>query len=206
MRCTSRTVNPQPGMTPTRACVSAKRARSEAMRKSQFSATSKPPVTATPFTAPIKGFRWGGSAPRNGSRPCSSRSPTSAKPSPCCTCPEPNSFRSTPALNAGSAPVRIITSTSSRSSHAVIARGSALRTARFSALRWSGRLIVIVATRSAISVRTTSSCHRKSNATLMAPVWSWVASVVNASRQSSRRNVCVSMPVRSTRPSATKSR
>ena len=65
MRCASSTVRPQPGMTPTRACVSAKRARSEAMRKSQFSATSKPPVTATPLTAPISGLACGGSAPRN---------------------------------------------------------------------------------------------------------------------------------------------
>ena len=47
----SRTVRPPPGITPTRAWVSAKRARSEAMRKSQFSAISNPPVTAAPFTA-----------------------------------------------------------------------------------------------------------------------------------------------------------
>ena len=65
-------------MTPTRACVSAKRARSEATRKSQPSATSSPPVTATPLIAPISSFVRGGSAPRNGSRPSSSRLPMSA--------------------------------------------------------------------------------------------------------------------------------
>ena len=47
---------------------------------------------------------------------------------------------------------------------------------------------------------------RKSNPTFMAPVWSWVASVTNASRQSSRLNVWVSMPVRSTFPLDTRSR
>ncbi len=113
-------MRPQPGMTPTRACVSAKRARSDAMMKSQLSATSKPPVTATPLTAPISGLVCGGNAPRNESRV----SPTSANPSPCCTWPEPNSFRSTPAENAGSAPVRIMTSTSSSVSQRVIAAGS----------------------------------------------------------------------------------
>ena len=50
------TVRPQPGSRPTRACVSAKRARSDAMRKSQASAISKPPVTAAPLMAPITGL------------------------------------------------------------------------------------------------------------------------------------------------------
>ena len=62
-RCGSSTVRPQPGITPTRECVSANRARSEATRKSQLSATSSPPVTATPLIAPISGFVRGGSAP-----------------------------------------------------------------------------------------------------------------------------------------------
>ena len=43
---TSSTVSPQPGMIPTRVWVSAKRARSDATRKSQFDASSKPPVIA----------------------------------------------------------------------------------------------------------------------------------------------------------------
>ena len=47
---------------------------------------------------------------------------------------------------------------------------------------------------------------RKSNAILIAPLSSWVASAANASRQSSRRKVWVSIPVKSTRPSAAKSR
>ena len=45
----SSTVRPQPGMIPTRAWVSANRARSDATRKSQASASSKPPVMATPL-------------------------------------------------------------------------------------------------------------------------------------------------------------
>src|ERR1019366_8137142 len=47
---------------------------------------------------------------------------------------------------------------------------------------------------------------RWSNATLIAPDWSWVARATNASGQASSPNVWVSMPVRSTRPSATRSR
>ena len=48
--------------------------------------------------------------------------------------------------------------------------------------------------------------QRKSKATLMAPVCSWRARAENALRQSSSGNVCVSMPVRSMRPSSTSSR
>jgi hypothetical protein len=47
--------NPQPGRTPTRAWVSAKRAVSEAINRSHASASSKPPVTAAPLIAPITG-------------------------------------------------------------------------------------------------------------------------------------------------------
>ena len=48
-------MRPAPGMAPTRAWVSAKRARSEAIRKSQDRQSSRPPVTAGPLTAPITG-------------------------------------------------------------------------------------------------------------------------------------------------------
>ena len=48
-------VIPPAGMTPTLAWVSAKVARSEAIRKSQPRASSNPPVTAGPLTAPITG-------------------------------------------------------------------------------------------------------------------------------------------------------
>ena len=51
----SSTVRPQPGMIPTRAWVSANRARSDATRKSQASASSNPPVIATPLMAPMTG-------------------------------------------------------------------------------------------------------------------------------------------------------
>ena len=54
--CGSSTVRPQPGITPTRVWVSPNLARSEAIRKSQLSASSKPPVMATPLIAPISGL------------------------------------------------------------------------------------------------------------------------------------------------------
>ena len=44
--------------------VSPNLARSDATRKSQFSASSNPPVTATPLIAPISGFDSRGSGPR----------------------------------------------------------------------------------------------------------------------------------------------
>ena len=55
---------PPPGMTPTRAWVSAKRARSDAMRKSQHMASSSPPVTVAPLMAPMTGVSWGGIMPK----------------------------------------------------------------------------------------------------------------------------------------------
>ena len=50
-------LSPQPGMMPTRACVSAKRASVDAIRTSQASASSKPPVMAKPLIAPMIGQR-----------------------------------------------------------------------------------------------------------------------------------------------------
>ena len=61
-------MRPQPGMMPTRAWVSAKRARSDATRKSQASASSKPPVMATPLMAPITGVSMSGNGPAGGAR------------------------------------------------------------------------------------------------------------------------------------------
>ena len=125
----SSTVSPHPGMMPTRACVSAKRARSEATRKSHVSATSKPPVTAAPLTAPITGLAVSG----NG-RISSSSLRTMWRTSESVV----SAFRSTPAQNAGSAPVSTMASTSSRASHAAIVSGSAAVSAGLSALRDSG--------------------------------------------------------------------
>ena len=48
---------PPPGRMPTRAWVSANTARSEAMRKSQPSAISRPPVNTAPLIAPTIGVR-----------------------------------------------------------------------------------------------------------------------------------------------------
>jgi len=91
----SSTDAPQPGTRPTRACVSAKAARSEAISRSQCRASSSPPVIATPFTAPINGVDSGaqgypGGTP-SGLRPRSRLAPVL-----------PSSLRSSPAQNAGS--------------------------------------------------------------------------------------------------------
>ena len=56
-------------MIPTRACVSAKRARSDATRKSHVSATSNPPVTAAPLIAPITGLVVSGNGRISSSSP-----------------------------------------------------------------------------------------------------------------------------------------
>ena len=145
----SRTVRPQPGWIPTRACVSAKLARSEATRKSQLSASSNPPVTATPLMAPMTGLETG----RKGSHPRSSRvsPPRRRGPSP------PSSLRSTPAQKAGSAPVRMMTSTDSSRSRLSMAVGRAPRRAAFNAFRTAGRLRVTVATRRDTSTSRISS-------------------------------------------------
>ena len=74
-------MRPHPGMMPTRAWVSAKRACSDATRKSHASAISNPPVTATPFTAPMSSLVRGGSAPRS-VVPRSSRRARSRAPEP----------------------------------------------------------------------------------------------------------------------------
>ena len=50
------TLIPPAGITPTRACVSANAARSDATRKSHASASSKPPVTHGPLIAPMTGL------------------------------------------------------------------------------------------------------------------------------------------------------
>ncbi len=81
-RCASSTVSPHPGITPTRAVRVGETGTVETGRGSRSSTrASNPPVTATPFTAPMSGFACGGRAPRNRGQP-SRRSPTSANPSP----------------------------------------------------------------------------------------------------------------------------
>ena len=136
-------------MIPTRACVSAKRARSEATRKSHVSATSKPPVTAAPLMAPITGLLVSGKGRISASASLATTWRTSRSVL--------RLLRSTPAQKAGSAPVSTMASTSSRASQAAIASGSAAVSAGSSALRASGRLRVTTATPSLTSIRTTSS-------------------------------------------------
>ena len=96
----SRMLIPPPGTTPTRAWVSAKRARSDAMRKSHDMANSSPPVTAAPLIAPMTGVLWTGMRPKWAPVPVCSRSVTE------CSSAE-RDRRSNPAEKAGSAPVRI---------------------------------------------------------------------------------------------------
>ena len=71
----SSTVSPHRGWTPTRAWVSAKRARSDATRKSQLRASSSPPVTATPLIAPMMGFEVGSVVPFGPPRRCAVAAP-----------------------------------------------------------------------------------------------------------------------------------
>src|SRR4051794_11302478 len=149
--CGSSTVRPQPGMTPTRVWVSPNRARSEATRKSQLRASSKPPVMAKPLTAPMTGLATSGYGPRVTSPP---------PPAPRLLALEPSSLRSRPAQKAGSAPVRIITSTSSRPSASTMSCGSRRRTSLDRALRASGRFSVMVAMRSRTSSKTGSVMRR----------------------------------------------
>jgi hypothetical protein len=112
------------------------------MRKSHANASSNPPVTATPLMAPITGFDSGG----NGPRPPMATSALRKS-----SFPDAASFRSTPALNAGSTPVRMTTSTPSSASAWPASSRRSRDTSVDSALRDSGRLMVMVATRSATS-------------------------------------------------------
>ena len=79
-------------MIPTLAWVSANRARSDATRKSHASATSNPPVIATPLIAPISGVVTAGIGPRTVDS--SPAAPVSASASPRVL---PSSLRSSPA-------------------------------------------------------------------------------------------------------------
>ena len=134
--CGSRTLKPQVGSNPTRAWVSANLARSEAIRMSQYSASSRPPVTAAPLMAPITGLVIGGHFGE-----MSGNSVVS-----------PSSLRSSPAQNTGSAPVKITTSTPSSASASRSAAKNCLRNALERALRASGRFRVSVRTRSPVSM------------------------------------------------------
>ena len=154
-------MRPQPGITPTRECVSPNFAFSDAMRKSQFNASSKPPVMATPFTAPMRGFFTSGNGPRT---PLAFLEPSAPVPLRL-PAVSPSSFKSSPAQKAGSVPVRMMTSTASSASAFFISFGRSFNTSLLSALRASGRFMVMVAMRSATSYRTTSVLIRKTVAT-----------------------------------------
>ena len=154
MACGKSTESPQPGITPTRAWVSPNLACSDAMRKSQLSASSNPPVTATPLMAPMRGLTNLGKGPRT---PSALGVPSAPVPPSKLLEASPSSLRSSPAVKAGSAPVRMMTSTSSRVSASFMSSASSRRTSLLRALRAPGRLRVMVAMRSETSRRTTGS-------------------------------------------------
>ena len=89
--------------------------------------------------------------------PVEFRVPSALVPPPRLPPVAPSSLRSRPAQNAGSAPVRISTSTSSRVSASCITFGNRRRSSLDRALRALGRLSVIVAIRSRTSRRTGAS-------------------------------------------------
>ncbi len=139
--CGNRTLSPQVGSRPTRAWVSANRAFSEAIRMSQYRASSSPPVTAAPLIAPITGLLSGG---HRGEMSGSAADP-------------PSSLRSSPAQKTGSVPVTMTTSTPSSVSASASAPKNRSRSAEDSALRDCGRLRVRVRTRSSVSISRMSS-------------------------------------------------
>ena len=148
--CGSSAVSPHAATTPSRAWVSAKRARSDATMNVQLSASSSAPVTQAPLTAQTTGVVTARSvAP--GFVP---RFDGDAVPDPAAT-----SLKSTPALNTGSTAVTMIARASRRRRRPP---RSARRTPRHasrpsSAFLTSGRLIVIVRTPSASSTSSNPS-------------------------------------------------
>src|SRR5271163_1866769 len=139
--CGNRTLSPHVGSRPTRAWVSANRACSDAIRMSQYSVSSSPPVTAAPLIAPITGLVNGGQrGEMSGSADC-----------------PPSSLRSSPAQNTGSVPVRMTTSTASSVSASARAVKNWSRSAADNALRDCGRFRVRVRTRSSVWINRMSS-------------------------------------------------
>ena len=145
MKRASRAESPQPESRPTRACVSAKRASGVAINRSQESAISKPPVTASPLIAPMTGWwsvrsSFGGSAIalrlRFGSL---------------------ISTRSRPAQKARPAPVRMTTPISSSWRRSSIVRARRSRSSSERAFSTPGRFNVRVAMPSDFSTSRTGS-------------------------------------------------
>ena len=135
----SRCDKPHAGAMPMRVCVSAKRAVGLAYSTSQASASSKPPVTAAPCTAPITGPL------KRPSAATGSRSATPLSPLPNEPVPDPSSFKSSPAQKARPAPVRMSTRTAGSASSASMASASAAIRPRESAFIACGRFIVSTA-------------------------------------------------------------
>ena len=100
-----RALRPHPATTFSRACVSAKRARSDAIANVQLNAISSAPETHAPFTAAIVGVMQARSAAAGSGRSAQSTGRRTAGVAPV----EPlgciDSLKSTPALNTGSVAV-----------------------------------------------------------------------------------------------------
>jgi hypothetical protein len=116
-------------------------ALSAATTMSQDSAISQPPASAYPSTAAISGLAGGASV-----RPANPRPGMDGRP------PVRNAFRSIPAQNVPPAPVITPTRRSSRPSSASMAAATPAATSALTALRASGRLMVITRTPSASPV------------------------------------------------------
>ena len=127
---------PHPGCIPIFTCVSAKEACSDAIRKSQFSASSNPPVMAGPFIAPMIGLSHAAST---------SESPF---PSPrgSIRLSVAIAFRSSPEQKAVPAPVSTAARISMSDATVSMQSYRFFNRSWFSALRRSGRFSVMSAT------------------------------------------------------------
>ena len=132
-------VSPQVATTPSRAWVSAKRARSDATTNDDESAISSPPDTHAPFTAAITGVVMARSALPGLIANCASNAFHGLAVSP-----DAISLKSTPALNTGSTAVSTTERMPGSSSASDNNAHSRTRMAVVSAFFASGLLSVIV--------------------------------------------------------------
>src|SRR5487761_1249916 len=146
MRCCSLSRPPAPAARPRVTSGRPNCASSLATTRSQESTSSKPPASAYPSTAAITGLSGGRSV-----------MPPNPRPPAVGLSPVRNPFRSMPAQNVPPAPVRMRTRTSLRVSRSSMAAAMPAETAPLTAFRASGRLIVMTATPSSTSMRTSSA-------------------------------------------------
>src|SRR6266403_1728483 len=137
----------KPGTRPMRASGMPSRAPSAAILRSQCSASSQPPATASPWITAMVGWREASTLRSTGTMStCGSRASISR--------------RSRPEQKADPAPRTTTTRTSRRVSRSSKTAASARSSAAFMALRVSGRLRVTVATSSATASRSSADMAR----------------------------------------------